>query len=325
MSHSHLTDDDRNDIYLLKAQGHSLRFIDARLGRSPSTISRELTRNCGLRGYRPRQAHHKALARRQVQRGGRRVADRTWVACRELIEASHSPQQAAGRAEKQGFGAVSHEYLYRRIYGAKGEGDELWRHLRCQKKRRKRYGSGRTRRGQIPNRVGIEQRSKRVESRAVVGHWEGDTVIGRHHKGAILTLVERKSGFSLAAKVESKDAGEVSSTLVRLLEPYKALVKTVTFDNGLEFSQHADISRAIGCKIYFVDPYSSWQRGTNENYNGLLRERHPKKSCFRTLTASNLQASVDLINHRARRRLDWSTPHEVFAASATSRGVAFAS
>ncbi|RYF36923.1 MAG: IS30 family transposase, partial [Cytophagaceae bacterium] len=314
MGHSHLTDDERNDIYLLKAQGLSLRAIATSLGRDKSTISRELSRNSGLRGYRPRQAHQKALARRSLRRGGRVISEEVWNACRQLIEVGYSPQQAAGRVQKIGFDAISHEYIYRRIYATKIFGDLLWRQLRCQKKRRKRYGSGRTRRGRIPNRRGIEYRSANVERRAIVGHWEGDTVIGRNHKSAIVTLVERKSGFSLAAKVASKDAGEVAATIIRLLKPYKAVVRTITFDNGLEFARHAEVSQAIGCKIYFADPYSSWQRGSNENFNGLLRQRHPKKSCFRDLCPSYLQQSVDLINHRARRRLDWSTPHEIFRA-----------
>ena len=324
MSHSHLTDEDRNDIYLLKAQGLSMTGIGMRLGRSKSTISRELARNSGLRGYRPHQAQQKALARRRVQRGGKLVSEAAWEACRQLIELGHSPQQAAGRAERLGHETISHEYIYRRIYKLKAAGDPLWRHLRCQKKRRKRYGSGRVRRGRIPNRTGIEFRCPRVEARAIVGHWEGDTIIGRNHKGAIVTLVERRSGFSLAAKVSSRDAGEVAATLIRLLKPYKSLVRTITFDNGLEFARHAEVAKSIGCKIYFADPYSSWQRGSNENFNGLLRQRHPKKSCFRNLCPGYLKESVDLINHRARHRLDWCTPYEVFAASATCRGVAIA-
>ncbi|RYF40713.1 MAG: IS30 family transposase, partial [Cytophagaceae bacterium] len=302
----------------------SMSSIGSRLGRSKSTISRELSRNSGLRGYRPHQAQQKAQARRRDRRGGRIVSQEIWAACRQLIEVGRSPQQAAGRAARSGHGRVSHEYLYRRIYAGKAAGDPLWKHLRCQKQRRKRYGSGRTRRGRIPNRVGIEHRCARVEQRAIVGHWEGDTVIGRNHKSAIVTLVERKSGFSLAAKVSSKDAGEVAAAVISLLEPYKALVRTITFDNGAEFARHSEISRSIDCKIYFAAPYSSWQRGSNENFNGLLRQRHPKRSCFRSLCPAYLKQSVDLINHRARRRLDWCTPYEIFAASATCRGVAIA-
>jgi IS30 family transposase len=200
----------------------------------------------------------------------------------------------------------------------------LWHKLRCCKKRRKRYGSGRQRRGKIPNRVGIEMRCPRVEARATVGHWEGDTIIGQNHRYALVSLVERKTGFGLVRKVKTRHAGGVAAAIVEALKPLKSLVRTITFDNGLEFAQHARITAEIGAKVYFADPYSSWQRGTNENWNGLVRQDYPKKSCFSGITAKQLSASQHALNNRARKRLDWLTPAEALAPSARRAGVALA-
>ena len=167
MSYTHLTEEDRYDIYERKGRGETLEEIGKALGRSKSTISRELTRNTGGRGYRPKQAQELTLSRLHVSRGGKKVSVKTMHRCRELISEGHSPAQAAGRAAVEGHGSVSHERLYKLVYADKASGGELWRNLRCCKKRRKRYGSGRQRRGRIFGRVGIENRCPRVEARAV--------------------------------------------------------------------------------------------------------------------------------------------------------------
>ena len=196
--------------------------------------------------------------------------------------------------------------------------------LRCCKKRRKRYGSGRQRRGKSIGRIGIEKRCPRVEDRSTVGHWEGDTVIGKNHKYALVTLVERKTGFGLVRKVKSRQADGVAAAIIEALKPLGRLVRTITFDNGLEFAQHARITKDIGAKVYFADPYSSWQRGTNENWNGLLRQDYPKKSCFSRISPERLRASEATLNNRARKRLAWLTPAEALAPSAKRAGVALA-
>jgi IS30 family transposase len=324
MSYTHLTDAERYEIYEGRGRGHSVTELAKRIGRSKSTISRELARNSGERGYRPKQAHELASKRLHVRRGGKRVCPSSLRRCVELLRASHSPAQAAGRAEVEGFAAISHETLYKRIYADKRAGGTLWLMLRCQKKRRKRYGSGRQRRGRIPNRVGIEKRCPRVEARASVGHWEGDTIIGQNHKYALVSLVERKTGYGLVRKVKTKHADGVAAAIIEALKPLKSLVRTITFDNGLEFAQHARISAQTGAKIYFADPYSSWQRGTNENWNGLVRQDYPKKSCFSGIKHKQLQATQDRLNSRARKRLAWLTPAEAIASSAKRAGVALA-
>jgi IS30 family transposase len=325
MAYTHLTDEQRCDIYELHVKGFGIREIAKRINRDKGTVSRELRRNRGERGYRPKQAHEKACDRLNGRRGGNRVEERTWQAAEALLLQNYSPEQAAGRVKKLGFGSISHETIYKRIYADKAEGGALHEHLRCNKKRRKRYGSGRTRRGRIPNRVGIEERSPRVEDRATVGHWEGDLVIGKNHKWVIVTLVERRTGFALVQKVRTKNAHFVAAAIIAVLMPYKTLIRTITFDNGLEFSQHESISESLDAKIYFANPYCSWERGTNENYNGLLRQYFPKGSCFAAIKTNQLRDAEKQLNDRARKRLAWSTPSELFAKSAKQHGVAIGS
>jgi IS30 family transposase len=259
-----------------------------------------------------------------VRRGGKPVCTRSWGRCQELLREGHSPAQAVGRAALEGHTPISHETAYKRIYEDKATGGTLWKKLRCQKKRRKRYGSGRQRRGKIPGRIGIEARCPRVETRLTVGHWEGDTVIGKNQKYALVTLVERKTGYALVRRVKTRHAAGVATAIISALKPLKRLVRTITFDNGTEFTQHARIAAETGAKVYFADPYSSWQRGTNENWNGLLRQDYPKKSCFSRITPERLQATQSALNNRARKRLAWLTPAEVLATSAKRAGVALA-
>lgn len=324
MSYTHLTEAERYDIYEKRKEGATLSEIARLLRRSKSTISREVARNSGQRGYRPHQAQALAIGRETKQRGGKRVCGKTWRRCKQLLREAYSPEQAAGRAALEGYASVSHETLYKRIYADKAIGGSLWTALRCCKKRRKRYGSGRQRRGKIPNRIGIERRCSRVNERATVGHWEGDTIIGRNHKYALISLVERKTGFGLVRKVKTRHAEGVATAIIEALKPMKRLVRTITFDNGLEFAQHGRIAAAVGAKIYFADPYSSWQRGTNENWNGLVRQYYPKKSCFSRIKSKDLSANQAALNNRARKRLAWFTPAEAIAASAKRAGVALA-
>ena len=314
MAYNHLTEDERYTIYEHLQRGRPHQAIADMIGRSKSTVSREIRRNRGLKGYRPGQADRFAAERRRVRRGGRQVPETTWGFCQALIKDGHSPEQAAGRARRQGQGSVSHEYLYQRVYADKRRGGSLWRSLRCQKRRRKRYGSERGLRGRIPNRVGNEKRCPRVEKRAIIGHWEGDTVVGKNHKGFLVTLVERRSGYALVRKVPSKSSAIVAAAIVDMLRPHKARVRTLTFDNGLEFATHQYIAQELACSVYFARPYASWQRGTNENFNGLLRQYLPKRSSFAHLTADHVACVQDAINRRARKRLTWASPDEVFGS-----------
>ena len=262
MSYTHLTREERYQIYALKKAGHHQAAIAELLGRSPATISRELARNCGGRGYRPKQAHHLAQDRRS--NNARRIDEVTWqFACTKLNE-QWSPEQISR------FGHISTETVYRRVYADKLAGGALWKQLRCQKRRKKRYGQV-NRRGVLPNRISIEHRPAIVATRSRVGDWEADTLIGKRHQQALVSIVERQSGFTLIRKVERKSAPAVSLAMIELLKPYRHQVHTITSDNGKEFAGHEQIANALDTQFYFAHPYASWERGTNENTNGLIR------------------------------------------------------
>ena len=309
MSYKHLSQTERYQIYALMKAGHLPAKIAQLLGRHKSSISRELSRNTGNRGYRPQQADQRYQERGQSSRNARRVDETTRALVAERLSLQWSPEQIAASLP------ISHETIYQHVYADKAQGGSLWKHLRCQKKKRKRYASGRERRGQIIGRRPIAQRPASVESRRQMGHWEGDTVIGAGHKQAIVTLVERKSGFAVLAHVTRKTADLVSQAIITSLTPLAQRVRTVTYDNGKEFADHAAVDEALKSTAYFADPYASWQRGSNENFNGLLRQYIPKKRPLSTVTTDELKMIQDLINHRPRKRLGFKTPHEVFHQS----------
>ena len=190
----------------------------------------------------------------------------------------------------------------------------LWKNLRCQKKRRKRYGKA-ERRGTIPNRLSIEDRPAIVETRSRIGDWEADTVIGKNHRQAIVSIVERKTGFTLIQKVERKTAQAVSQAMIGLLKPYRKKVRTITSDNGKEFAGHEEIAKKLKADFYFAHPYSSWERGTNENTNGLIRQYFPKNRDFTTITQQEIDTAMERLNNRPRKRLGFQTPNQVFFKS----------
>lgn len=283
MSYKHLSQTERYQIHaLLKAKlTHSQ--ISKILGRHKSTVGREISRNAGRRGYRPRQAEllcqQKALCSRNARVTHPVIQDQV----ANYLRLQWSPEQIAAKLP------ISHETIYSYVYAQKARGGTLWQHLRSQKKRRKRYASGRDRRGQIIGRRPIADRPASVETRSHVGHWEGDSVIGAAHKHAIVTLVERKSGYALIAKVDRKTAELVRQSIINKLEPLACLVKTITFGNGKEFADYALIDQALNSTSYFAQLYASWQRGSNENYNGLLRQYIPKKRKLSTVTDEELK------------------------------------
>jgi transposase, IS30 family len=309
MTYKHLSQNERYQIYALLEAGHNQMQIAHILGRHRSTISREVSRNSGFVGYRPRLAQELSIRRSERSRNAPRVPEATLRIAAYFLRQDWSPEQVAG------FVPVSHETLYRYIYTDKAQGGSLWRGLRCQKKKRKRYAGGRERRGQLPNRRSIHDRPASVETRSCVGHWEGDTVIGAAHKHAIVTVVERKSGFAVLAKVENKTSEAVSQAIINRLKPYVARVTTLTYDNGREFADHARIDDELNSTAYFADPFASWQRGSNENFNGLLRQYIPKKRPLSTVTDEELKMIEDKLNFRPRKRLGFKTPHQVFHES----------
>ena len=306
MSYTHLTREERYQIYALKQAGHKQIEIASVLERSASTISRELARNRGQRGYRPKQAHGMAVGRRAVN--ARTIDEAAWQFAQDKLSLQWSPEQISAYAD------ISPETVYQRVYADKRAGGLLWKNLRCQKLRKKRYGKT-DRRGMIPNRLSIEDRPAIVETRRRIGDWEADTIIGRNHRQAIVSLVERKTGFTLIEKVERKTAQAVSRAMVGLLKPYRARVHTITSDNGREFAGHEEITQRLQADFYFAHPYASWERGTNENTNGLIRQYFPKNRDFTTITQQEIDTAMERLNNRPRKRLGYQTPSQVFFKS----------
>jgi IS30 family transposase len=243
---------------------------------------------------------------------GRRISDETWAFVDARLGELWSPEQIGGRIKVDGLPSVSHEAIYQRIYADKRHGGSLHHALRCQKARRKRYGSH-ERRGMIPNPVSIEQRPALVERRERFGDWEGDLVIGAGQQQALVTLNERQSRFALIAHVPFKTAKAVSAAMISLLTPFAASVHTLTTDNGKEFAHHERISESLDADFFFAHPYSSWERGANENMNGLIRQFFPKKMHFESITSADVKFAMHRLNHRPKKCLGFKTPHEVFS------------
>ena len=306
MNYTHITREERYQIYALKKAGLKQYEIAEVLKRSESTISRELSRNCGRRGYRPKQAHNKSVERQSIN--ARTIDDATWQFAQDRLLEQWSPEQISGHA------AISPETVYQRVYANKRAGGLLWKNLRSQKLRKKRYGKV-ERRGTIPNRVSIDDRAAIVETRSRLGDWEADTVIGKNHRQAIVSIVERKTGFTLIQKVERKTALAVSQAMIGLLKPHQKKVYTITSDNGKEFAGHEEIASKLKADFYFAHPYSSWERGTNENTNGLIRQYFPKNRDFTTITQQEINMAMERLNNRPRKRLGYQTPNQVFFKS----------
>lgn len=321
--YTQLTQEERYQIYILKKAGHNQSEIAAMLGRHKSSISRELRRNRGRKGYRPRQAHHLALARRH-DKAQRRIGSHVWQLVETLIREQWSPEQIVGRIYREQEVSISHEWIYHYVYADKRSGGDLYKYLRCQKVRRKRYGAY-DRRGRIPNQVSIDERPAIVDSRRRFGDWEGDTVIGKGRRGALVTLVERKSLYTVIRAVLQKTAEAVRDAVVEGLAPYLDWVHTITYDNGREFADHEGMASDLDARIYFAHPYASWQRGLNENTNGLIRQYFPKHRDLTTVTKCEIETTMDKLNHRPRKSLGYRTPYEVFFNTKTSLIVALQS
>lgn len=275
---------------------------------SPSTIYRELKRNQGKRGYRPKQAHEKAMVRRKGK-SRPRISAEVWALVETKLKTDWSPEQISGALqERQIF--ISHERIYQYVYTDKKDGGTLWAHLRRRKKYRKRR-CGQDRRGKIPNQRSIEERPAIVDERSRLGDWEGDLVLGEAGQGVLLTLTERKSRFTLLRVLPSKHAALVEKAIIELLS-WLSHLRSITFDNGKEFALHEKIAEALNVDCYFAHPYASWERGTNENTNGLIRQYLPRKSKMNNVSREKENFIMDRLNLRPRKCLDFKTPYEVF-------------
>lgn len=310
-TYTQLTQAQRCQIEVLKKSGLSQDAIGVLVGVSQSTISRELRRNTGLRGYRHKQAQEARDRRREQARPPGKLTDEVKRLIKEKLGLKWSPEQISDGLRKEKGIRISHELIYQHIWLDKKQGGGLYRDLRrCGKKYQKR-SQGKTSRGQIKNRTSIDDRPKEVEKRKRVGDWEIDTMIGKNHVGAMVTIVERRTLFTLSASVPNKSAEAVTEATIKLLEPYKSVLHTITADNGKEFAYHEQITTALGAKVYFAHPYHSWERGLNENTNGLLRQYWPKETNFRKVSESEVDSVLEELNNRPRKKLGFRTPASV--------------
>ena len=312
MNYTQLAEYERYQISVLLKEGFSNQEIAHRLGRHPATIGREIRRNKGLRGYRPKQAQELTEQRRHQAHKARKVTQEvaTWV--ETLLRQQLSPEQVVDYLRRFRGISLHHETVYQLVYADKAEGGDLHQHLRIMSKTyRKRYGSYDSR-GKIRNRVCIDERPAVVDSRSRIGDWEGDTVMGKGRKSALLTLVERKTLYTVIVRLTGKRADLLADALIAKVGVLHSRVETITFDNGLEFSEHERIAARLKAKIYFAHPYSSWERGINENTNGLIRQYFPKGTDFNKVTDEQIQFVMERLNNRPRKTRGGKSPNELF-------------
>lgn len=316
MAYRRVMAEERELIYRWLGEGEAQHEIARRLGRSQGSISREIARNTGLKGYRPKQAHEKAQA--QARRAGpRRFTDEVRADAEARLKEGWTPAIIGGRARLEGRPWVCAETIYKHIYADAKAGGTLWKNLpRAKRKRRRRCprqdGRGR---GQIPNQRRIDTRPAEVGTRQTVGHWEGDLINGANGTGNLATLVERRSRFTLVDRTQSKEADEVALKICALFKTLPPQARrSVTLDNGKEFARHEDIAKDAVLDVFFAHPYHSWERGTNENTNGLIRRLYPKKSSFASIGRAELKRIDAFLNDRPRKCLGWSTPRESLTA-----------
>lgn len=308
----HLTEEDRYHIKGLLEAGKNQTEIATKLKVDKSTISRELKRNSGQKGYRPKQANVKARQRWLSAPKAEKITKKIAKYISDCIRNDWSPEQISGRMKREGGVTLSHERIYQFVGEDKKNGGDLWTHLRWScRKRKKRYGT-RDRRGEIRGRRSIEKRKRKSNKRKKIGHMERDLILGTKHKGALLTVVDRKSRMTFAVRVKSKSSREIHTATLKALKPIKSVIETMTNDNGKEFADHKRTEKRLKAKIYFTHPYSSYERGTNENTNGLLRQYFPKnKTDFTKVTTRQVTAALNKLNNRPRKCLGFKTPLEV--------------
>jgi len=312
MSYTHLSLEERHYIEIERKKGVSLNRIGQSLGRRQSSISREIQRNTGKKGYRHKQAEQLSRQRQREKPKAMKLTGDIKLIIDSYLKQDWRPEQIAGRLKHDGIITLHHEAIYQYVLADKANGGYLYLHLRHQHKRyRKRYGHARNRTG-IPDRVDIDKRPAVVNNRTRIGDWEADTIIGKNNKGAIVTLDERKSKLRLAAPLRGKHAAPLTEAVINLLKPIKKFILTMTFDNGKEFSRHNNMTEALGCNTYFAKPYHAWERGQNENANGLLRQYFPKTMELLDISAKQVITAIDKLNSRPRKCLGFKTPYEAF-------------
>ena len=315
MSSVQITAPERYTIAVLRQQGYPPAAIARALGRHRSTVSRELRRNRTRHDgcYRAAKADAYARHRRSRSRRNRRFGRRAWRLVIRRLKQLWSPEQIAGRLRREGRLQISHETIYRYIWADQRQGGTLYTYLRgARKQRRKRYGASDSR-GRLAGKRPITARPHAAEARTRVGHWEADTMLGDGQSGpCVLTLVERKTGYLALGRLPQRRSSAVNPRAAHLIRAQPRPVRTITADNGTEFHEYAALERLTGTRFYFATPHHSWERGTNENTNGLLRQYLPKGASMAHLTQPDCNRIARHLNRRPRKRLGYRTPEECY-------------
>jgi len=314
MQYHQITSGERYAIAALRKRKLSIRAIGVELGRSASTVSREVRRNLSTQGrYSPPKADSYAVARRRRSRRNSHFGSDEWGLVEQLIGLDWSPEQVSGWLRRHRVLSISHETIYVHVWRNKRNGGELWQHLRqAGKKRRKRYGAYDSR-GRLAGKRHISERPPEVETRKQIGHWEVDTVMGSERgRNTVVTLVERATGFLLIGKLAHHCAADTNARLIELIARHEGRVSTITADNGTEFHSYAKVEEATGVAFYFATPHHAWERGTNENTNGLIRQYLPKGQSMAHVTQADCDEIAARLNSRPRKRLGFRTPEECY-------------
>ena len=306
----HITSEERHTIAYLLGQKKSPAYIARNLGRDKSTITREIKRNCDLRSkeYSFDLANRKAINRKSSKKKRCGFTPEIKAHVEAQLAKKYSPEQIAGHAKVNGVECVSHECIYQYIWRDKKAGGSLFEHLRNRHKRYRKRGAAKDNRGIIRNKIPMAERPAVVDKRERLGDLEIDLVIGKGHQGALLTINDRVSGLLIMERLQGKTAAEVTASTIARLAPFKAQLHTITSDNGKEFSGHEEISSALEVDFYFARPYHSWERGSNENLNGLVRQYIPKSWNILEVEKSFIKEVEEALNTRPRKRHNYLPP-----------------
>jgi IS30 family transposase len=313
-TYKQLTYEQRCQIYALSKTGMSQNKIAKQLKVSQSTISREFSRNTGKRGYRFKQAQTSTDTRRLAACKAIKMTTGLIALIESKLNRKWSPEQVSGWLREDQSIDISYETIYQHIGSDKKSGGHLFQHLRRKGKAyQSRSKDKQAGRGFIKNLISIDERPHVVDDKSRMGDWEIDLFIGKGHSGALVTIVERNTSFTVSTRVDDKSAKTVTAATIALLAPFKGAVLTITADNGKEFAYHEKMTESLTCDVYFADPYCSWQRGLNENTNGLLRQYWPKPTDFKKVSQSAVQDVIVNLNDRPRKKLNYKTPAKLMA------------
>lgn len=320
-----ITLEQRYEIAALYSLGKTREYIAQKIGKHKSSIGRELKRNADGRSgeYKAKLAETKCRKRHRAKPKKIRLTEPVIQTVEDLIRDELSPEQVVGHCKKKGFSCVSAETIYLHIWKDKKQQGDLYKHLRRKGRRYKKRGALKTGRGEIADRVGIEKRPPIVEKKSRFGDLEADTIVGKNHLGAIVTLNDRASGVLKMKKTANREAAEVKAAINEMLEEWVPYIKTITSDNGKEFADHKKIAETCQIDFYFANPYSPWERGANENLNGLIRQYFPKKTDFSLITEEEIERIETKLNNRPRKRYNFETPLEVMDKLLFNTEVAF--